>query len=161
MFNRKLWLAAAVLGLAAAAHAGSQNDGGCGLGSMMFPENKPVHQILAATTNGSFGNQTFGITTGSLGCTSGGLIKAGMERQVFIASNFRALQREMAAGKGEHVAALSSLMGCGAHTDKFVNFSKARYEVLFPSANTTPNALLENLTKEIKADSAVSEACVL
>ena len=161
MFNRKLWLAAAVLGLAAAAHAGSQNDGGCGLGSMMFPENKPVHQIVAATTNGSFGNQTFGITTGSLGCTSGGLLKAGKERQVFVATNFRAIQREMAAGKGQYVASLASLMGCGANTEKFVNFSKARYEVLFPSANTTPNALLESLTKEIKADSAISEACVL
>ena len=50
MFNRKLFIAAAVFGLASVAYAGNQNDAGCGLGSQLFKENKPVHQIVAATT---------------------------------------------------------------------------------------------------------------
>src|SRR5205823_3826374 len=36
---------------------------GCGLGSMLFGDQKGMIQILAATTNGTFGSQTFGITS--------------------------------------------------------------------------------------------------
>lgn len=159
MLNRKLLIAVAAVGMATAAYAGGQNDGGCGLGSMLFTEDKPAMQILAATTNGTFGNQTFGITTGTLGCTSGGLLKAGKEREVFIATNFRALEREMAAGKGQYASSLGALMGCGAHTDKFLSFSKARFETLFPSAAVTPKDLLENLSRELASDKVLSQAC--
>ena len=147
MMKRTL-LAAAVLALAGAAHAGSQSDAGCGLGSMLFKEEKPVHQILAATTNGSFGNQTFGITTGTLGCTSGGLLKTSKEREVFTASNFRAIEREAAAGKGEHLAALGALSGYKA--GEFSAFAKANYEKLFPSDKTTPAELLRNIDTAAK-----------
>lgn len=147
MMKRTL-LAAAVLALAGAAHAGGQNDAGCGLGSMLFKEDKPVHQILAATTNGTFGNQTFGITTGTLGCTSGGLLKTSKEREVFTASNFRAIEREAAAGKGEHLASLATLSGYEA--GEFSAFAKANYEKLFPSDKTTPAELLQNIDKAAK-----------
>ena len=159
MLGKKLLLAVATVGLAAAAHAGNQNDAGCGLGSMLFKEQKPVHQIVAATTNGSFGNQTFGITTGTLGCSSGGLIKAGMEREVFVATNFRSLEKEMAAGKGQYAASLSTLMGCGNNTEQFLSVSKTNYENLFPSEGATPELLLENLDRQIAANPALAQAC--
>src|SRR3954462_1178513 len=125
--KKSLFALAAVLALGAVAQAGSNHlDAGCGLGSMLFKEDKPVHQILAATTNGSFGNQTFGITTGTLGCSSGGLIKASKEHEVFTATNFRALEKELAAGSGQYTASLAALSGCKA--EPFSAFAKARYE---------------------------------
>lgn len=157
MMKRTLWTLAAVAVLAAAARAG-QNDAGCGLGAQLFKENKPVDQILAATTNGTVSNQTFGITTGTLGCTSGGLIKtASIERQVFVATNIRALGLEMAQGKGEYVSSLAALSGCRA--PEFSAFAKARYEKLFPSEKTTPSELLSNIDKEITSDPAMAKAC--
>ena len=39
---------------------------GCGLGSVIIKE-AGFAQVVAATTNGIYANQTFGITTGSLG----------------------------------------------------------------------------------------------
>lgn len=159
MMKRALYLAFAVAALASAAHAGGQNDAGCGLGSMLFKEDKPVHQILAATTNGTFGNQTFGITTGTLGCTSGGLIKASREREVFTATNLRALERELAAGQGQYVSSLAALTGCKA--EPFAAFAKANYEKILPSASTGSAELLSNLDKAIVADAAMAKACVL
>ena len=159
MLNRKMLLAVAALGLAGAAYAGGHNDAGCGLGSMLFKEDKPVHQILAATTNGSSGNQTFGITTGTLECSSGGLIKAGREREVFVATNLRALSREMAAGKGQYVSSLAALSGCANAQEKFVSFSKANYGKLFNGADTSAKTLLENLDREMASDKALSQAC--
>ena len=158
---KRLMLVAMVALAASAARASGQNDAGCGLGSMLFKEQKPVHQILAATTNGCLGNQTFGITTGTLGCTSGGLIKSSKEREVFTATNLRALERELAAGNGQYASALASLTGCGAKTPEFLSLAKARYEKLFPGAKVGAKELLENLDKEIAADSSLSKACVL
>jgi hypothetical protein len=149
----------AVACLASVAHAGNQNDGGCGLGAQLFKENRPVDQILAATTNGSFGTQTFGITTGTLGCSSGGLIKSSREREVFTASNLRALEQDLAAGRGEYSASLAALTGCQAPA--FQAFAKARYEKLFPSDKTSSSEFLIHLDKELAADSSMAKACSL
>jgi len=47
----------------------SQKNTGCGLGSVIFKgQDALLFQILAVTTNGTSGNQTFGITTGTLNC---------------------------------------------------------------------------------------------
>ncbi|HEX4047255.1 MAG TPA: DUF3015 family protein [Elusimicrobiota bacterium] len=154
--KRTLWVLVAALGLAAGASA-AQNDAGCGLGAQLFKENRPVDQILAATTNGTFGTQTFGITTGTLGCTSGGLIKTAQERRVFTAANFAALQQELAAGSGQYEASLAALTGCRA--EPFAAFAKARYEKLIPSAKTTSDELLNNIDKELLADPSMAKAC--
>ncbi|MFI5362410.1 MAG: DUF3015 family protein [Elusimicrobiota bacterium] len=155
--KRTLWTLTAVLGLAAAASAASQNDAGCGLGSQVFSENKPGPQILAATTNGTSGTQTFGITSGTSGCSSGGLMAANKEREVFTATNFRALGAELASGSGEYEASLAAMTGCKA--DAFAAFAKQRYEKLLPSAGTTPLELLNNLDKEISSDPVMAKAC--
>jgi hypothetical protein len=148
---------AAVTLLTSAARAGSQNDAGCGLGAQLFKDNRPVDQVLAATTNGTFGTQTFGITTGTLGCTSGGVLKSSKEREVFTATNFRVLEQELAAGSGQYEASLAALSGCKA--EPFSAFAKERYEKLLPSEKTTSRELLRNLDKEISSDPAMAKAC--
>ncbi len=47
----------------------ADSDIGCGLGTMVFDgQQGKVYKVLGATTNGTSGNQTFGITFGTLGC---------------------------------------------------------------------------------------------
>lgn len=160
MMKRTLWLAAGALVLSIGAQAAGQNDAGCGLGSMVFKEQKPVHQIVASALN-QLASQSFGITTGTMGCTSGGLIKSSKEREVFVATNMKALERELASGQGQYASSLAALSGCGAKSDAFLTMSKARYEKLFPSERTEAIELIENLDKEIAADAVLSKACVL
>lgn len=159
MMKRTLWSLVAVAGLAVAASAAGQNDAGCGLGAQLFKENRPVDQILAATTNDTIVPQTFAITTGTLGCSSGGLIKASKEREVFTATNFRALEKELAAGSGQYEASLAAMSGC--KSDAFASFAKKNYEKLLPSADTTSTEMLGNLDRAIAADPAMAKACVL
>src|ERR1700756_2326957 len=156
MMKRTLFVLVAVASLALPARAGNQNDAGCGLGAQLFKQDRPMDQVLAATTNVCFGTQTFGITTGTLGCTSGGAIKASREREVFTATNFRALEQELAAGSGQYEASLAALTGCKAGA--FAAFAKARYEKILPSEKTTPTGLLKNLHKESAADPAMAKA---
>jgi hypothetical protein len=113
--KKTLALAAALLGLAlittpGKAQAGPYGDAGCGLGSMIFGAQPGLVQVFAATTNGTFANQTFGITTGTLNCgQSGG---PGMAARNFVETNREAFAKDAARGSGETIATLSSIAGC-------------------------------------------------
>lgn len=61
-----------------AAPAQAVDSTGCGLGSMAWRGQRGIGpQVLAATTNGSFGTQTFGITFGTSGCDPDGRVTGG------------------------------------------------------------------------------------
>jgi hypothetical protein len=82
---------------------------GCGLGSLIFEPNSGFTQIFAATTNGTFGSQTFGISSGTSNCTdsSGGSDSA----KAFVETNRTALAKDIARGQGETIESLSRLGG--------------------------------------------------
>src|SRR5437016_4306155 len=110
MLKKVLLLSVAVLfgtqaGLAMAANP--DTGPGCGLGKLAWSDYKGQKQIapqvLMATTNGTFGSQTFGISTGTSGCTNDGTIMASEKVNVFAALNFENLSQEMAQGQGEHL----------------------------------------------------------
>ena len=80
MMKRVLVLSVAVVfglqvGIALAAPTGNPDTGpGCGLGKLAwqnYPHQKTIGvQVLEATTNGTFGSGTFGISSGTSGCTN-------------------------------------------------------------------------------------------
>jgi len=145
--KRVLMVGAAVLA-ASVASAGNQNDAGCGVGAMLFKNNGMIDQVLASTTNGMFG-QSLSITTGTVGCGASAK-SASIKQESYIASNFRDLSREMAAGRGEYVSSLASLMKCDRAT--FGKFTQSKYETLFPTANVTAAQLLTALKAEMSKD---------
>lgn len=158
-------VAALVMTAGTGAWAGGQNDAGCGVGSLIFKENSALPQILAATTNGTLGNQTFGITSGTLGCSASGSAKGAQLEQKqkdFVVSNFREINRQIAAGGGEYVASLSSLLGCSeTATADFAKFAQSKYGSLFPSKDTAPNAMLKTLRSEMASDPKLASSCTL
>jgi Protein of unknown function (DUF3015) len=83
---------------------------GCGVGSLIFGDQPGLVQVLAATTNGILGNQTFGITTGTLNCGEAAIGTKGA--QLFIEANKEALAKDASRGSGETIATLSHLAGC-------------------------------------------------
>lgn len=88
----------------------SYGSAGCGVGSLIFGDQPGMVQILAATTNGILGNQTFGITTGTLNCGDAAVGTKGAT--LFIEANKEALAKEASRGEGEAIAHLSHLAGC-------------------------------------------------
>jgi hypothetical protein len=99
-----------VIGFSTALFADQKNYG-CGLGSMAFEGNDGLlSQICAATTNGTFGNQTFGITSGTSNCAQFKTWASNEKVNVFVADNMDSLAKDIAKGKGEHLDTLASLM---------------------------------------------------
>ncbi len=108
---KKLLITALVALAAPAAMAQANNVGSCGWGSKVFAGQKGVGpQVLAATTNGTSGNQTFGITFGTLGCAKDGVVTSTQKLSVYIDSNRMALARDAAAGQGESLDGLMAVM---------------------------------------------------
>ncbi|NNE12716.1 MAG: DUF3015 family protein, partial [Ilumatobacter sp.] len=47
-----------------------------------------ISEAASSTTNGTFGTQTFGITTGTSNCNPAGLVKLEKEREEFAMKNY-------------------------------------------------------------------------
>ena len=96
--------------LTSSAMAGGNSNTGCGLGSMLIPVQDTVAtQVLAVTSNG-VGSQTFAITSGSLNCTKPYKIVMNDQAQRFVADNMDSIAVELAAGQGESLDTLLSLI---------------------------------------------------
>ncbi len=131
---------------------------GCGLGSSIITTNDKS-QILAATTNGTSGNQTFGITSGTSNCRADGIVKNEKAQEVFATVNFESLEQEMAAGKGEKLNTFAHLLGCSSDSlSRFGQMTQASYSRLM-SENSTPSSLIVAVKSEIKKDANLSKAC--
>ena len=119
---------------------------GCGLGSLAFGKQPGMIQVLAATTNGLFGTQTFGISTGTSNCqTAPGVAGA----KVFIEGNREALAKDISRGEGETLKNLSSLAGC-ADTKAVGAALQKNFQAIFPAATTPSEAVADAIISTLK-----------
>ncbi len=84
--------------------AKAHGPAGCGLGVILFEGKEGMmFNILAATFNSSSGNQTFGMSTGTLGCEDA--TDTAVSEVGFIEANRFALANDIARGQGETLEA--------------------------------------------------------
>ena len=124
-----------VLALGSAA-AFADSDAGCGIGSQVWAgQSGKAPKILAATTNGLFLNQLFGITFGTLGCNGTGTVTAKV--LTFTNENAENLARDMAVGQGENLNILAELLQIKSQDKaRFFAVSKANFKDIYASDNT-------------------------
>jgi hypothetical protein len=157
--NKKLVLAMLVaIAPGAALAAGENNVGSCGVGSKLFDGQKGIApQVMAATTNGSTGNQTFGITSGTLGCTQDGVVKSNWKTAMFIDGNKEQLARDMSIGSGESLDSLASLIGVREeHKAAFHLSAKQNFGRIFASDSVTTPQVLASLKQVLAENSELS-----
>ena len=134
----------------------AQNNVGCGVGTMVWNGQSGIGpQVLAVTTNGTFGNQTLGITFGTLGCAKDGVVSLPVPHQIslFTDENLDKLARDMAVGGGETINSLATLMEITPQ-DKplFFQTVKTHFTQLFPNENVTSKDMLVSLNNVLVAD---------
>lgn len=168
MKNTILSLAALVLAfgmMTATSYAGGNNPetglpygtAGCGLGSIAFGDEPGMMQILASTTNGTFGTQTFGISSGTSNCdvTRGGK-RASLDN--YIAANQVTLSNDAARGNGETIGGLAVVLGC---EDPYLLGSsmKANYGKIFPSADVEVQDVSKAILETVHSDAILASQC--
>lgn len=124
---------------------------GCGLGSMLLGDEPGMVQILAATLNGTAGNQTFGITSGTLNCEKKALFASNERFNLFVESNLDNLSLEIAKGEGESLATAVELLGVPAE-QRTVVYTKLQenYPNIFPSENVEASKVIDNIVAVLK-----------
>lgn len=140
-----------ILGVIAALCFSTQAFGygaaGCGLGSMVFEgKSQWWEQVLAATTNGTSGNQTFGITSGTLNCDASPLIDVS-HIEKFVESNKNTVANDISRGNGETMAVLSYAFKCGQ--DNLSQGLKQNYGKIFTGQNDTASDVANRINSVV------------
>ena len=149
---KKLYLSVLAVGLIAfTSNASAIDSTGCGLGSMAWRGQSGIApQVFAATTNASFGSQTFGITFGTSGCDPNGRVTGGTGKMmlVFLENNMEQYAMDAAAGHGETIVTLAGILNMDS--EKLGEMSKQNFATLFPNENVDAVTLTLNVMEMVK-----------
>jgi hypothetical protein len=160
---KKLVAVAAVAALFPAVALAQQNNiGSCGWGSKVFDGQSGVApQVLAVTTNGTSGNQTFGITSGTSGCTQDGAVRSTWKTAMFIDGNKERLARDMSTGGGEALDSLAHLLGVEeADRAAFNRLARDHMQRIFPSENAGTEQVVSALRAALMTDAKLARYTV-
>ena len=154
----KKFVAGAIL-LAASSSAFAEAPGGpnCGWGNMLFQgQSGIVPHFLASTTNGTSGNATFGMTSGTNGCSTAGKLTS--RGKAMVSAMLDELTADVAVGEGETLTAVAVAYGVAAEDRAaFATLANQNFEVLFPSENVTADEVIASLEALMKADADLAK----
>lgn len=154
---RQLLIGSLIMGASTLAIA--ENSGpGCGWGSMLFEGSSgtPSH-VVAATTNGTSGNNTFGMTSGTNGCdTSKTLDYKGTSAVVF--HNMDRLSNDIAKGEGEILDTVASVMGIdSADVPTFKRVLHENFDAIYPNSDVTSDQVMEAMISVMEKDQSLAK----
>lgn len=130
---------------------GSQS---CGWGNMLFEgqSGTPTH-VLAATTNTSTGNNTFGMSFGTNGCTTTGTLSYGGKEMIDVSMIMDEFSEDVARGDGEALTAVAVSLGVKEEDrDLFKSTLHTNFDTLFPSENATTEHVVTSMFSLMKSD---------
>jgi hypothetical protein len=137
----------------------ADNIGNCGWGTKLFDGGSGTGpQVLAVTTNGTLGNQTFGISSGTSGCTQDGTVKSNWKTSMFIDGNRQRLARDMSVGHGETLDSLALLIG--VREEDRAKFSRAAQQNLariFPSETVATEHIMVALREVLISERELAQ----
>jgi len=131
----------------------------CGWGNLVFENQRGVVPHFGAfTTNGTSGNATSGMTSGTNGCSMDGRLTYGGENILASAGFMEDISSDMARGEGESLNALAILIGVSPEDrGTFKRVTRENFAVIFPSANTSAESMLTSLGNVMKQDAILAK----
>jgi hypothetical protein len=136
----------------------AQSVGTCGWGSKLFDGQRGIApQVLAVTTNGSTGNETFGISSGTSGCVQDGVVRSAWKTALFIDANMNRLARESSQGSGEALSSLASLMNVSDQDrPRFFSTIQSNFGTIFPRSDVSAMEVRDSLRHVLAADQTLN-----
>lgn len=135
----------AIVGLSTSIYANENT--GCGLGSLIIKDQSTVAlQVIAATTNGTSGSQTFGITSGTSNCDKPNNYVSNDKLNKFVSENMDELALDISAGHGETLATVAKLMNV-ENNAQFSARLQANFSNIYTSENVTSATVIDSIAK--------------
>lgn len=131
----------------------------CGWGNMIFAGQSglPAH-FLASWTNGTTGNATFGMTSGTNGCSSNGKLTYGGQKWLGMAALMSEFSEDVARGDGDAMRAVALSLGVEQQDRAaFAEVMHANFNSIFTSASVTSDEVYANVVAVMKADARLSK----
>ena len=145
-------LSAIAMVSAVSAQAGTVRDNcGCGLGSMALGDEEGLlSNVVGATLNGLSGNQTFGISSGTLGCDQSTEITSNQKIQKYVTENMDQLAMDMASGEGHYLSALTGMMNLSeVERVSLQETLQTNFDLVFTSPEVSAEEVVLNITQFI------------
>ncbi len=137
-----------------AAHADAAGGNGCGWGNMLFDGQRGfAPHFLATTTNGTSGNATFGMTSGTNGCDVNAKIGYGGRSMLAMNGMLDNIAEDMAQGQGEALDAYATLLGV-EQSDRahFAKVAQENFSTNFSAPDVTGEQVLANTLEVMSRD---------
>ncbi|MDA3872338.1 MAG: DUF3015 family protein [Kiritimatiellae bacterium] len=132
--------------------AGQVKDNcGCGFGTMALGEETGLLSHLAATfLNGISGNQTFGISSGTLNCEQAKQLVSVQEVEIFVADNMDHIATEAAMGEGAYLSALADLLNVQEQDRaRFYTSMQVNFDQIFTGSDVRADEVTRSIVKMI------------
>jgi hypothetical protein len=118
---------------------------GCGLGnSVIKNQDSVLMQVFAVTTNGTSGNQTFGITSGTSGCTKPAKIVSNDKATKFVENNMDTLAMDISSGQGESIDTLATLLNV-KDKSAFIAKLQKNFTNIYTTSDVTSAQVIDNI----------------
>ena len=152
--KKRMLIAASLMSLSLGAAAEAPGGPSCGWGNMLFAGNSGMaFHFLASTTNGTSGNATFGMTSGTNGCSVHGKLTYGGKSLLAQSSVMEEFTQDVARGDGEAMNAVAVSMGVPAESrPAFAEVMHQNFNTLFPTADVTSDQVYTTMVELMKTD---------
>jgi hypothetical protein len=156
---KKLLMSAMLLGASTTAMAVSPGGPNCGWGNLIFEGQSglPAH-FLASIVDGTSGNATFGMTSGTNGCSTDGSLTYGGDSLLSFGNVLDEFSEDVARGDGEALAAVAVSMGISeTDRDQFKTVMHQNFDRLFPSADVNAEQVFTSMVSVMRADNVLGK----
>lgn len=156
---KKVLIGALLLGSSTMAMAEAPGGPNCGWGNMLFKGQSGIGpHFVALTTNGTSGNATFGMTTGTNGCSVSGKLTYGGAPMIGMAGVLDEFIVDAANGQGEAMTAVAVSMGIEPNDRAaFADVVHSNFDSIFPTADVTAEEVYTSILDAMKADDRLAK----
>lgn len=156
---KKTLIALGMMACSTATFAVSPGGPNCGWGNMLLEGQSglPMH-FLASTTNGTSGNKTFGMTTGTNGCSTNGKLTYGGEKMVDVSAIMDEFSNDVARGHGDALTTVA--VSFKISTDDREHFASVMHEnfnTIFSSSSITAEDVMASVIDVMRADQRLAK----
>ena len=156
---KKVLLMTSLLAVSSVSFAVAPGGANCGWGNMLFSGQSglPSH-VVASITNGTSGNATFGMTSGTNGCSADGTLTYGGKSMINLGAIMDEFSEDVARGDGEALTAVAVSLGIKVEDRAvFKSTLHNNFDSLFPSADVQADAVMASIVELMRADQQLAK----
>ncbi len=156
---KKLLIAAGILAFTSNAFAEAPGGPGCGWGNLLMNGQSGLgSHIVASLTNGTSGNATFGMTTGTNGCSVSGKLTYAGKSMINLSAVMDEFSNDVARGHGDALTTVAVALNVAAEDrDHFANVMHDNFSTIFPSADITAEDVMASVLGIMRSDERLAK----